>query len=109
MTAGRFCNLLINLYSIAQNILRYHLSFSGDQDKSELVLRSSKAERIEKRCRKVTSLPLIVGFGISTADHVRAMAKSAVDGVIVASRLVREMPDLDIMGRLCKSLSMEVR
>jgi tryptophan synthase alpha chain len=33
-------------------------------------------------------VPVAVGFGISTADHARAVAKIA-DGVIVGSRVVR--------------------
>lgn len=42
------------------------------------------------RIRKVTSLPIAVGFGISTPDHVRAAARSA-DGVVVGSALVSEI------------------
>jgi tryptophan synthase alpha chain len=40
------------------------------------------------RVRAATSLPVAVGFGISTADHVRAVAEVA-DGVIVGTRVVR--------------------
>jgi tryptophan synthase alpha chain len=40
--------------------------------------------------RKITTLPLAVGFGISTADHVRAAVKDA-DAAIVGSTLVRAM------------------
>ncbi|HEX5229965.1 MAG TPA: tryptophan synthase subunit alpha [Bryobacteraceae bacterium] len=38
--------------------------------------------------REVTKLPLAVGFGISTADHVRAVGALA-DGVVVGSAFVR--------------------
>ncbi len=38
--------------------------------------------------RKATNLPLAVGFGISTADHVRAVGAIA-DGVVVGSAFVR--------------------
>lgn len=38
--------------------------------------------------RKATSLPLAVGFGISTADQVRAVGQIA-DGVVVGSTFVR--------------------
>ncbi len=41
-----------------------------------------------ERVRSATEVPVAVGFGISTADHARAVAEVA-DGVIVGSRLVR--------------------
>jgi tryptophan synthase alpha chain len=40
------------------------------------------------RVRATTSVPVAVGFGISTAEHARAVADVA-DGVIVGSRVVR--------------------
>jgi tryptophan synthase alpha chain len=42
------------------------------------------------RIRKATSLPIAVGFGIATPEHVRAAARSA-DGVVVGSALVSEI------------------
>jgi tryptophan synthase alpha chain len=45
--------------------------------------------RIEE-IRSVTSLPLAVGFGISTAEHVAAVHQSA-DAALVGSALVRRM------------------
>jgi tryptophan synthase alpha chain len=41
-----------------------------------------------RRVREITDLPAVVGFGISTPDHARAVARMA-DGVIVASALYR--------------------
>jgi tryptophan synthase alpha chain len=38
------------------------------------------------RVRPHTPLPLLVGFGISTADHVRAMLDAGADGVVIGSR-----------------------
>jgi tryptophan synthase alpha chain len=40
------------------------------------------------RVRAATEVPVAVGFGISTAEHARAVAEIA-DGVIVGSRVVR--------------------
>lgn len=36
-----------------------------------------------------TSLPLAVGFGVSSVDHVRALASMGADGVVVGSAIVR--------------------
>jgi tryptophan synthase alpha chain len=38
--------------------------------------------------RSVSPVPVAVGFGISTAEHVAAIAKADADGVVVASALV---------------------
>jgi tryptophan synthase alpha chain len=42
--------------------------------------------------RKLTKLPICVGFGISTADHVRRVARFA-DGIIVGSALIHRLQD----------------
>lgn len=42
------------------------------------------------RIRKATSLPVVVGFGISTQQHVRDVARIA-DGVVVGSALVNQV------------------
>jgi tryptophan synthase alpha chain len=41
-----------------------------------------------RRLKKVTKLPLAVGFGISTPAHVAAMRKAGADAAIVGSALV---------------------
>jgi tryptophan synthase alpha chain len=45
-------------------------------------------ERRLTRIRRVTHLPLVVGFGLSDPEQVRSAARS-VDGVVVGSALVR--------------------
>ena len=45
-----------------------------------------------ERMRKVTKLPLAVGFGISTPDQAGAVANLA-DGVVVGSAIVRQIED----------------
>jgi len=42
------------------------------------------------RLRRVTDLPLCVGFGVSRPEHVREL-KEIADGVIVGSALVRKL------------------
>jgi tryptophan synthase alpha chain len=41
------------------------------------------------RARRVTDVPLLAGFGISTPDHARAAAELA-DGIVVGSRALEE-------------------
>jgi tryptophan synthase alpha chain len=43
--------------------------------------------------RRFTDLPLVVGFGISSAAHVRQVGAHA-DGAIVASALINTIEDL---------------
>ena len=42
-----------------------------------------------QRVKKATSIPVCVGFGISTPEHAASVAGSGADGVIIGSRLVR--------------------
>jgi tryptophan synthase alpha chain len=53
------------------------------------------------RVRTHTDLPLVVGFGISTPEHVRTVAQAA-DGAIVASALINLMDQVDASQRVAK-------
>jgi tryptophan synthase alpha subunit len=44
--------------------------------------------RLVREVKTVSPVPVGVGFGVSKAAHVRAIAKAGADGVIVASALV---------------------
>jgi tryptophan synthase alpha chain len=44
---------------------------------------------ILSRAAAHTSVPVAVGFGISTPDHARLAARAGADGVIIGTRLVR--------------------
>ncbi len=46
------------------------------------------------KLRRLTTLPLCVGFGVSTPEHVK-MLRDHVDGVIVGSAIVRKMEKID--------------
>ncbi len=53
------------------------------------------ALRLEE-LRRLTALPLAVGFGVSTKEHVEALASIGADGVVVGSavvRLIAERPE----------------
>jgi tryptophan synthase alpha chain len=47
-------------------------------------------EAAVQRARAATSVPVALGFGISTPEQAAAAAAAGADGVIVGSRLVRE-------------------
>jgi tryptophan synthase alpha chain len=59
------------------------------------------------RVRKATQVPLVVGFGISSPDHVRAMRGQA-DGVIVASALT-DLIDSTPPQRRCEAVAQRIR
>lgn len=60
--------------------------------------------------RAFTSLPIAVGFGISTPDQAREVAQSA-DAVVVGSALVKEIaaPEKDLLGRISRRAEVLVR
>lgn len=67
--------------------------------------------RIEEQVaslRSVTSLPICVGFGISTPDQVRAVAPAA-DGVVVGSAFVKVIEEYlesdDLLEKLAEKVS----
>lgn len=61
---------------------------------------------------RATTLPLAVGFGVSTPAHVRTLAASGADGVVVGSAIVRKAAeDADPTGveAFVRSLASGVR
>ncbi|MCC6676541.1 MAG: tryptophan synthase subunit alpha [Phycisphaerales bacterium] len=54
--------------------------------------------RMVANLRQATDLPIACGFGIASADHVRAVVRHA-DAAIVGSALVRRMADAANSGR----------
>lgn len=46
---------------------------------------------VQKVRRTVSELPLVVGFGLSTPDHVRTVLQAGADGAVVGSALVNEV------------------
>jgi tryptophan synthase alpha chain len=51
---------------------------------------ADQAAEMGQRCKSMTDMPVLLGVGISTAEHAVAAARSA-DGVIVGSALVRRV------------------
>jgi tryptophan synthase alpha chain len=76
----------------------YAISRTGVTGEREAL--SSDAKPLLDRLRALTREPLALGFGISTADQVRAAAAVA-EGVVVGSAIVRfveEHPGDDLVG-----------
>ena len=51
-------------------------------------VRLETVEKLIKRIRKHTNMPLYVGFGISKPEHVKKVIKAGADGAIVGSAIV---------------------
>jgi tryptophan synthase alpha chain len=62
---------------------------------------SEEAIDLLTRVRRHTTLPLALGFGISTPAHANVCARAGADGVIVGSAIVeiveRNLKDTDTM------------
>lgn len=55
-------------------------------------LDTQKTELIAKKIKSVTSLPQCTGFGISTPDHVKQVARFS-DGIVIGSAFVKIIED----------------
>lgn len=53
---------------------------------------SERSEAVVKRCRAATDLPVLVGIGVSTAEHAVEACKAA-DGVVIGSAVVARVMD----------------
>ena len=60
------------------------------------------------RVRKITAKPLVVGFGISQPEHIRALRGKA-DGAVVASRIIQAMRDGEDVAELIQRLKQATR
>lgn len=81
----------------------YLTAYTGVTGKTKGVL-GALVTKLIKRCRSVTALPLLVGFGVSTAEDATAICQAGADGVIVGSRIVAEVPDCKRIADLTRQL-----
>jgi len=49
---------------------------------------STTVEGLIRQLKGLTSIPICVGFGVSTPEHAKTIADAGADGVIIGSRLV---------------------
>jgi tryptophan synthase alpha chain len=54
---------------------------------------SNTVETLIAGLKAVTSVPVCVGFGVSTPEHARTIADAGADGVIIGSKLVAMIED----------------
>ncbi len=82
----------------------YLVSYLGVTGVSDAV-RGGHIQKLVERCRARTELPLIVGFGIQNPADAETVINAGADGVIVGSRIVREIPHLDRIASVTKEFS----
>jgi len=64
---------------------------------------SDEARELVGKLKKLTSVPVCVGFGISKPEHAAAVASAGADGVIIGSKIVKLIENN--LGNKEKSLS----
>lgn len=79
----------------------YVVSYLGVTGVENAVL-ESEVKALLKRVRRYTDLPLCVGFGMNTPEQVAAVVRAGADGVIVGSRIVKEVPDCARIATICR-------
>ncbi len=95
---------LKRIADIAEGYL-YVVSYLGVTGVTDAVMEDKIRVTIQ-HARKYTTLPLIVGFGINTSEQIKAIVRAGADGVIVASRIAREIPEnLKAIPALCAELA----
>lgn len=52
--------------------------------------------------KKKTDLPICVGFGISSPEHIKKLKKAGADGAIIGSKLFSFREDLDALQKFCE-------
>ena len=91
------------LARIAQNAsgFIYAISRTGVTGTRDALTRD--AEELLRRVRSVTNLPVAVGFGVSTSEHVKEVWRFA-DAAVIGSAIVAEIEKLtgkaDLAGRI---------
>ncbi len=82
----------------------YVVSYLGVTGVDNAVL-GENIRLVIQRIRPHTSLPLFAGFGINTVEQARAAADAGADGIIVGSRIVKEISNTEGLGKICKDMT----
>ncbi|MBW2649146.1 MAG: tryptophan synthase subunit alpha, partial [Deltaproteobacteria bacterium] len=80
----------------------YYVSITGVTGTAKP--QASDIEREMKRIRGITTLPVVVGFGISTQEQAREIAPHA-DGIVIGSAFVRLIEENSGKNNLVRTVS----
>jgi len=86
----------------------YIVSYLGVTGAPDAIL-EKKISTVTSRARKYSRLPLFVGFGINTPKQAEAAQSAGADGVIIGSRIVREIPDTKRLRKVCREFAVSLR
>ncbi|KAH9996856.1 bifunctional tryptophan synthase TRP1 [Russula vinacea] len=98
------------LASIADTFI-YVVSKMGTTGSSDKVALNSALPDIIARIKEYATVPLAVGFGVSTREHFNTVVDAGAEGVVVGSRLVsviKQAPPAQVAARVeeyCRSIS----
>ena len=85
----------------------------GTTGSSDKVALNSALPDIIARVKEYTTVPLAVGFGVSTREHFNTVVDAGADGVVVGSRLVsviKQAPPAQVAAKVeeyCRSITLK--
>ncbi|KAI9458270.1 bifunctional tryptophan synthase TRP1 [Russula earlei] len=100
------------LASIADTFI-YVVSKMGTTGSSDKIALNSALPGIVSRIKQYATVPLAVGFGVSTREHFNVVADAGAEGVVIGSRLVsviKQAPPAQVAANVeeyCRSISLK--
>src|ERR1700730_6283985 len=85
----------------------------GTTGSSDKVALNSALPDIIARIKEYATVPLAVGFGVSTREHFNVVVDSGAEGVVVGSKLVsviKQAPPTQVAAKVeeyCRSISLK--
>ncbi|KAH9966834.1 bifunctional tryptophan synthase TRP1 [Russula dissimulans] len=100
------------LASIADTFI-YVVSKMGTTGSSDKVALNSALPDLISRIKEYATVPLAVGFGVSTREHFNAVVDAGAEGVVIGSRLVsiiKQAPPAQVATKVeeyCRAISLK--
>ncbi|XP_048526967.1 tryptophan synthase alpha chain-like [Triticum urartu] len=98
---------MMNEITIASEGFVYLVSINGVTGARPDV--NPRVKDLLKEIKQVTNKAVVVGFGISTPDHIRLVAQWGADGVIIGSAMVKQLGEADSPREGLKRLEVYAR